>query len=474
MYQGFYRFREKNLNEKSSLQQFDKKMIHIGWTTINGQVNAEKLAKSCIENHLAACAQIEGPIQSFYLWEGELESVQEYRITFKFDSETSVKLGNWLKENHPYETPQWVTVKAQDVSPEYWQWARDSQELARTSSEHDLGNAIELSKKGNQFLRRGEYQAAERVLLEAYELDPDNAYILVGLGDLYREQKKFGKAINYYEKILNIDEKNVFALRGIGDAHRGKNQHDLAIPYWQRYLDCNEDDIQVLTRVGDSYKKLKRFSESEKYYCQALEVNSKDKYALLGVGSLFYKLEKDNKALLYLERLLELDDGYVAVLTMVGNIYRRRQEFNHAIEYYAKAVEFEPENTFALYGLGDCSRWMKKYDEVIKWWGKILAKEPRNQVMHSRVGDAYLNTGDYDKALEHYQISLKIRFDPYACLGMSRIYCSQEKHTEALECCQKVLEQTPNNIRAIEELAEVYRNMGETEKAEEVLTKLKH
>lgn len=447
-------------------------MIHIGWTTINNRENAEKLARGSVENRLAACAQVDGPISSFYLWEGRQESVEEYRITFKFDAETSVKLANWLKENHPYETPQWVTVAAQDVLAEYRQWVRDSQGLAGVSEGPALVSAIDLSKKGNQLLRKGQFREAEEVLLEAYELDPDNAYILVGLGDLYREQKKFGRAINYYEKILTIDEKNVFALRGAGDAHRGKNQHDQAISYWKRYLDCNEDDIQVLTRVGDSYKKLKKYAESEKYYCRALELNGKDKYALLGIGSLFYKLEKDGRALDYLERLLELDDGYVAVLTMVGNIYRRRQQFDRATEYYARAVELEPGNTFALYGLGDCSRWMQKYDEVVKWWGMILEKEPRNQVMHSRVGDACLNTGDYGKALEHYQASLRIRFDPYACLGMSRIFRHQGKYPEAVEHCRKVLDQTPDNLRALEELAEVYRETGETEKAAEILARL--
>lgn len=444
-------------------------MIYVGWTTINSQENAEKLAKGSIEKQLAACAQVEGPIQSFYLWEGELESVQEYRITFKFAAETSGKLGDWLKENHPYETPQWLTVNAQDVSPEYRQWVRESQDLATVSAGPALSAAIELSKKGNKLLRQGAYQAAEQTLLEAYELDPNNAYILVGLGDLHREQKKFAQAINYYEKILGLDERNVFALRGAGDAHRGKNQHDLAISYWRRYLACNEDDILVMTRVADSYKKLKQYRESEEYYSQALNINSRDKYALLGIGSLFYKLEKDDKALDYLEQLLELDDGYVAVLTMVGNIYRRRQEFDRAMDYYMKAVELEPGNTFALYGLGDCSRWLQKYDEVVKWWEMILAKEPRNQVMHSRVGDACLNTGEFDRALTHYQKSLEIRFDPYACLGISKIYRSQEKYSEAIEYCQKVLDHTPQNIRALEELAEIYRDMGEPEKAAKVL-----
>lgn len=446
-------------------------MIYIGWTTVNGSENAQKLAKGSVEERLAACAQIEGPIRSFYLWDGNLENVEEYRITFKFDSETSKQLENWLKENHPYETPQWVAVAAKEVSAEYLRWARESQGLSAASGA-TLESAIELSKKGNKLLRNRDYSEAEKVLMEAYDLDPSNAYILVGLGDLYREQKKFSKAIEYYEKILSLEDKNVFALRGVGDAHRGKNQHEQAISYWKRYLECNEDDIQVMTRVGDSYKKLKNYKESEHFYCQALEVNEKDRYALLGVGSLFYKIEKDDKALFYLEKLLEIDESYVAVLTMVGNVYRRRQEFSKAIGFYEKAVKYEPGNTFALYGLGDCSRWMKDYDEVVRWWSMILDKEPRNQVMHSRVGDACLNTGEYDKALEHYKASLAIRFDPYACLGMAKIHRVRENYSEAEKCCQQVLDNTPNYPRALEEMAEIYRAAGEEEKEKEMLARL--
>ena len=122
-------------------------MIHIGWTTINGKENAEKLARGSVENRLAACVQIEGPISSFYLWDGNLESVDEYRLTFKFDSETASQLESWLKENHPYEIPQWITVNSQDVSAEYWHWARESQGLSSASGA-TLENAIDLSKTG--------------------------------------------------------------------------------------------------------------------------------------------------------------------------------------------------------------------------------------------------------------------------------------------------------------------------------------
>jgi len=446
-------------------------MINIGWTTTTDRESAEKLARGSIESKLAACAQVEGPIRSFYRWEGKPESAEEYRITFKFISERAQELETWLRENHPYEIPQWITVQSHSISADYWQWARDSQGAAPAEGQ-TLENAIELSKRGNKLLRGGNYQEAEKVLLEGAELDPDNPYILVGLGDLYRETRKYNKSISYYERILAIDDRNVFALRGIGDSYRAMNHHDKAIPYWQHYLDCNPDDIQVMTRVGDSFKKLKNHKESERYYLKALELAPEDRYALLGIGSLFYKIEKDDEALHYLERLLSLDDNYVAVLTMVGNIYRRRQEFQKAIANYSKAVTYEPENTFALYGLGDCYRWLRQYDQVVRWWGRILEKEPRNQVMHSRVGDSYFNMGNDEAALEHYQASLKIRFDPYAFLGICRIYRKTGKLSEAEQACRKVLEQAPDHLRALQEISEIYRDMGDQVKLAEITANL--
>ncbi len=446
-------------------------MISIGWTTTADRESAERLARLSVEMKLAACAQVDGPIISFYRWEGVPTSAEEYRITFKFISEKASELESWLRANHPYEIPQWLAVSAQNVLAEYWQWARESQGGSDAQGAV-LEAAIDLSKKGNKLLRSGNYQEAEEVLLEAASLDANNAYILVGLGDLYRETRKYNQAIAHYEKILAIEEQNVFALRGIGDAYRGMNQHEKAIHYWQRYLQCNQDDIQVMTRVGDSYKKLRNNGESERFYRQALAVEPNDRYALLGIGSLFYKTEKDDEALLFLERLLTLDDRYVAVLTMVGNIYRRRQGFEQAIGYYQKAVDYEPENTFALYGLGDCYRWLRNYAEVVRWWGRILEKEPRNQVMHSRVADAYYNMGDHDKAQEHYQASLKIRFDPYAHLGLARIHRKNGRLPEAEESCLRILDQAPEHLRGLEELGDIYRETGDTLRLAEIKAQL--
>ena len=42
----------------------------IATTTVASSREAEHLAAACIEQNLAVCAQVEGPIHSHYVWQG--------------------------------------------------------------------------------------------------------------------------------------------------------------------------------------------------------------------------------------------------------------------------------------------------------------------------------------------------------------------------------------------------------------------
>ncbi len=97
----------------------------VGWTTVAQKKDAEKIATEIIKSKLAACVQFDGPIYSVYEWKGEIKNESEYRLTIKFPSSNVYKMENWIKKNHPYETPQWVVVDARSVSKDYLSWVND-------------------------------------------------------------------------------------------------------------------------------------------------------------------------------------------------------------------------------------------------------------------------------------------------------------------------------------------------------------
>lgn len=95
----------------------------VAWTTTETREDAERLARGAVECRLAACAQIDGPITSYYHFEGKLEHGEEFRIWFKCLPANASGLSAWVHARHPYRIPQWIEVSAENVSEKYLSWA---------------------------------------------------------------------------------------------------------------------------------------------------------------------------------------------------------------------------------------------------------------------------------------------------------------------------------------------------------------
>lgn len=98
----------------------------IAWTTLDSDQAAQALAEWLITADLAVCVQVDGPIRSIYRWKGEVRSDDEWRVTVKFLRSKSAQLEHDLLRQHPYETPEWIVVRPEQVSEKYFQWATRS------------------------------------------------------------------------------------------------------------------------------------------------------------------------------------------------------------------------------------------------------------------------------------------------------------------------------------------------------------
>jgi periplasmic divalent cation tolerance protein len=96
----------------------------LAWTTVANREVADRLAAEAVARGLAACAQIDGPIVSHYRWETKLLRDEEFRLCFKFLPDAAAALEQFVLASHPYETPEWIVVKADATSEKYLSWAR--------------------------------------------------------------------------------------------------------------------------------------------------------------------------------------------------------------------------------------------------------------------------------------------------------------------------------------------------------------
>jgi periplasmic divalent cation tolerance protein len=96
--------------------------VRIVLTTVGSGTQAEELACNLVEQRLAACVNIVGPIRSVYRWKGRVENEQEFLLVIKTSAERSGELAAALTELHPYELPERIELDPGGGSAEYLSW----------------------------------------------------------------------------------------------------------------------------------------------------------------------------------------------------------------------------------------------------------------------------------------------------------------------------------------------------------------
>ncbi|MDP3728557.1 MAG: divalent-cation tolerance protein CutA [bacterium] len=74
------------------------------YSTHKNKEEAEKIVKHLLEKKLIACANF-FPIESSYLWKGEIESGKEYVSLLKTQEKLWGEVKREIEQIHPYETP---------------------------------------------------------------------------------------------------------------------------------------------------------------------------------------------------------------------------------------------------------------------------------------------------------------------------------------------------------------------------------
>ncbi|MCF7483531.1 divalent-cation tolerance protein CutA [Vibrio sp. J1-1] len=93
-------------------------------TTANEQ-NRDQIIKGLLEAKLAACIQTM-PIESHYVWEGEICNDTEWLLVIKTRRELYELVEEKIENLHEYEVAQIVQVPIVDGFNPYLEWLRES------------------------------------------------------------------------------------------------------------------------------------------------------------------------------------------------------------------------------------------------------------------------------------------------------------------------------------------------------------
>jgi periplasmic divalent cation tolerance protein len=100
-------------------------------TTMPDDDRADTVARTLVDEQLAACVNVHGPMVSTYRWKGRVEREAERQLVIKTTRDRLSDLEARLRALHPYELPEFVVIAA-NGSEAYVNWMAEATSGARS------------------------------------------------------------------------------------------------------------------------------------------------------------------------------------------------------------------------------------------------------------------------------------------------------------------------------------------------------
>jgi periplasmic divalent cation tolerance protein len=88
--------------------------------------DAARLGRTLVDERLAACANVVGPIRSIYRWQGAVEDATEHLVLLKARAADVPALDVRVRALHAYEVPEVLALPVTWGSAPYLAWLADA------------------------------------------------------------------------------------------------------------------------------------------------------------------------------------------------------------------------------------------------------------------------------------------------------------------------------------------------------------
>ena len=95
-------------------------------STAGSREEAGSIARALVEERLAACVNVIGPIESTYRWQGKVENTAEFLLLAKTLAAKTDSLIRRIRELHSYDVPEAIQISVEGGNADYLRWIADS------------------------------------------------------------------------------------------------------------------------------------------------------------------------------------------------------------------------------------------------------------------------------------------------------------------------------------------------------------
>jgi periplasmic divalent cation tolerance protein len=95
------------------------------FVTCGSEEESLKIARTLVEERLAACANMVSSIRSLYRWQGKIWDEKEWLLIIKTQKDRFDELANKVKALHSYSVPEIIALPIIEGPASYFHWIEE-------------------------------------------------------------------------------------------------------------------------------------------------------------------------------------------------------------------------------------------------------------------------------------------------------------------------------------------------------------
>jgi tetratricopeptide (TPR) repeat protein len=252
-------------------------------------------------------------------------------------------------------------------------------------------DAVSLNISADKLYQYGDIDGAIEEFRRALAVDLQNVNVRNSLGVCYGVQGKLDLAIDAFETAIRLDPEDVMATYNLGLAHFKQGDGQKALSLFLKAHSLDGDNPEVAYQIAVCYREKDQTEAALEYLAKAAQNTRKG-------GHIFQAL---------------------------GECYLEKEMLKEAAKAYEKAIRHNPTDPKSLSDLGHLYGALGENMEI----AIVLCREstridPNNGLYRYRLGKLYLQSKDYENALEQLKMAAELGED---CSDLIREIANRER-----------------------------------------------
>lgn len=387
---------------------------------------------------------------------------------------------------HTY-TPLYESIKSDVEKINDLTWRENSYEqlikivqyLEKTESKFANSKEPKIVHKKGMLLWYGkEYDAAIKEFKQLIKIDDCKTDALYHIADIYHVQKKYEKALEYWQQFLVLEPYSKFGLRMCATTLSRMGLYAKGIEMCDLIPDKVDQDtllVKASCMIGQH-----KYDDAKTILTKILQSDSKNIQCHHGLGHIAMEKNDYSAAVKHYDMIINLEPNSFYAYYNKAIAIDKMDSGDHTtveeqLELYKKSLKLNPEHAESWINLGRVLSNNGRRDDAIPYLQRGLVLKPNHKVALMNLGIAHMYLGDYNTSTSYVDQMLQINPNHKDALFVkSAIYAQTNMVLECLECLENVITSNPEyKERVRNECTDLFKNVKDSQKFQKLINNCK-